>query len=432
MASREKDKAPANLLRGSLRDSGDACPEPGILAAYFERSLDADETARYELHFSQCARCREELAAMCRASEPAPAGGAESRQASRRAWLWDWRALAPVAAVLILAAVWLARRPASNKVAELKSQPPLVAMSQPSEAPAASVPAPIPEQYSASSAKPPSKALIAPAGGAVGAIGQPQPAQRSRALDDKEEFATNLPLEARNEGRSDELAKDAKALKRDSADTDNALEKQASTSQAAAPSAPEAAPSPPPASVSASALGGNAERITVSTEEDAVAPKTAATKTKPTGAPAGMRTLTQQAQTQTVVQSQALALEAVDRRSTGSIVTTPDPKIQWRIAEGGFVERSTDGGASWQGQLPDANAQLTAGSAPSAKICWLVGRDGVILLTKDAKHWKTIPPPVTADFVGVAALDASSATVTAADGRKFTTADGGKHWNPAP
>ena len=59
MASRDQDKPAANLLRRSLASSPGVeavCPDPEILAAYLERSLDADETARFELHFSHCAR----------------------------------------------------------------------------------------------------------------------------------------------------------------------------------------------------------------------------------------------------------------------------------------------------------------------------------------------------------------------------------------
>ena len=77
MASRpdnRPDKAATDLLRHSLaRDPAAAgeCPEPEILAAYFERSLNAEETARCELHLSGCARCREELALLERAGRTA-------------------------------------------------------------------------------------------------------------------------------------------------------------------------------------------------------------------------------------------------------------------------------------------------------------------------------------------------------------------------
>ena len=126
------------------------------------------------------------------------------------------------------------------------------------------------------------------------------------------------------------------------------------------------------------------------------------------------------------------SLETADERSAEKLIRTPDPNVLWRLTRGGFVERSLDGGATWQGQLPDSNARLVAGSAPAAKICWLVGNNGVILRTKDGRKWKTISPPEPADFVDVAARNAWSATLTAADGRKFSTTDGGKHWKALP
>jgi photosystem II stability/assembly factor-like uncharacterized protein len=104
----------------------------------------------------------------------------------------------------------------------------------------------------------------------------------------------------------------------------------------------------------------------------------------------------------------------------------------WRIGAAGLVERSTDGGATWLAQTPSPGAQLTAGSAPTEKTCWLVGRNGMILLTTDAAAWKAIPPPAKTDFAGIVAKDAFEATVTATDGRKFTTKDGGANWAPAP
>jgi hypothetical protein len=112
-------------------------------------------------------------------------------------------------------------------------------------------------------------------------------------------------------------------------------------------------------------------------------------------------------------------------------ILTPDPAILWRFAGSGFVERSTDGGATWQGEEASAGAVLIAGAAPSADVCWLVGRDGLILMTKDAKTWKKIAPPVEGDFIAVSAESAPKATVTAADGRKFSTNNGGKKWKPA-
>ena len=432
MGSQDESKGSANLLRRSLRDAGDACPEPEILAAYFERSLDADETAHYELHLSQCARCREQLAAMHHAGEAAPAGAAQSHQSSHWAWLWDWRFLAPAVAVLVIAAVWIARRPASQPVVENSARA-LVAMKHPAEPPAASLPTPSPEQYSNYIARVPSKTLTAPAAGASGAIKQNPALTESRQADKDKEFASNQPAIGNNATELDDLKKVEKSQKRDSADTVNGVAAGVAASRIVAPAA--AAP-PPPAAVSpdrSRADGGAVGGVIL--DQEIAANRSEATKAKPSGSPTGVRTLTQQAQTQAIVQSEALALEASDRRSTGDIITTPDPKVLWRIVAGTTVELSKDGGTTWQSQQLrsfQANPQITTGYAPTAKICWLVGRGGVILLTRDAAHWVPIPPPISVDFVGVTAQDNFSATVTTADGRKFSTDDAGDHWKPAP
>src|SRR5271156_6980667 len=110
MAAREEDKAMAGLLRRSLAQdagagsgSGEDCPGPEILAAYFDRALDKQETARYELHFSRCSVCREQLAAMARADEASGAFGAAETE-KNTASAWDWlvgpRWLMPAAAGL--------------------------------------------------------------------------------------------------------------------------------------------------------------------------------------------------------------------------------------------------------------------------------------------------------------------------------------------
>lgn len=137
-----RDKPAADLLRRALASSAggpgsdaDACPDPEILAAYVERSLDADEAERYNLHFSQCARCREQLAALVRSGELAGAVDEKRARPSSAAWNWDWRWLAPATAMLLFVAVVAVFRP-PHRPAEQTSQP-LVAINQPAPPPAA-------------------------------------------------------------------------------------------------------------------------------------------------------------------------------------------------------------------------------------------------------------------------------------------------------
>ena len=115
---------------------------------------------------------------------------------------------------------------------------------------------------------------------------------------------------------------------------------------------------------------------------------------------------------------------------TETVISTPDSDVFYRIAGGGFVEISEDGGATWQRQLLNPSAEFAAGSAPEPRICWLVGRSGIVFLTEDGKNWRKLPSPTSEDLVVVVAKSASNATVTANDDRKWSTDDSGKTWRP--
>jgi len=95
---------------------------------------------------------------------------------------------------------------------------------------------------------------------------------------------------------------------------------------------------------------------------------------------------------------------------------------------GTSVERSTDGGVTWQPQSTGAAVRLTAGVAPSPTTCWLVGAGGVVLVSQDGQKWQRVAFPEAVDLTAIRAIDGSNATVTAADGRAFSTTDGGRSW----
>jgi Photosynthesis system II assembly factor YCF48 len=435
MAGLDREKQSATLLRRSLSNPGDACPDPEILGAHFERSLDAEETKRYELHLSRCAHCREMLAAMDRAGALIAAEDANTQQPAHGGWMWNWRWLAPVAAVVLIAAIWAVRRPSLSHMADQATEHPIMAMYQPQQA----VPSPTTREAApeTSAAAPVAtfdgKPASAPTHEMDSAKKQNQLSTRSRSLDDKEEFASNLPSNTRDEARSDELTKDTGVMKRDSADAANKVASQPTPSQAVAPSTPPAAPPPPALVASAAAPTSSGATGGAASEVDRISPQSPATNTKPSGVVSGTRTLTQQAQTLSVEQSQALAFEASAKLRPEMLIPSPDQQVLWRISRQGSVERSIDGGENWKKQLNELlGGQFASGSAPSAEVCWLVGRNGVIFMTKDGNHWKTVPFPTAVDIAGVIAKDARTATITAADGRTFSTTDAGKHWNPAP
>ena len=235
--------------------------------------------------------------------------------------------------------------------------------------------------------------------------------QSSRSIRD-------LPMAGRNYVPLDSLSKSAPAAPRPSADqtataAPSATTESVTVESAAGPvaTAPSAAPPPAAPKVANGTVAGAA--VGVVTEE--------ATNAKQERAAMKRQDFAQVIVTQ----------QSTEQRAASFIVHTPDSKILWRIGNAGFIERSVDGGLTWNGTLPKQNAHYNAGSAPNAKACWLVGNDGIVLLTQDAANWQTIPPPVQTNFVAIAARDAWTATVTTADGRKFTTSNQGESWTPA-
>lgn len=115
----------------------------------------------------------------------------------------------------------------------------------------------------------------------------------------------------------------------------------------------------------------------------------------------------------------------------GVIILAPDP-YSWRVWPGGKIEFSFDSSRTWESQKSGVTRDLTAGSAPSGKVCWVVGKDGTVLLTtSQGKHWKKLASPTKEDLVGVNAVDGKQASIwTASHKQSFETNDGGATWIP--
>lgn len=113
------------------------------------------------------------------------------------------------------------------------------------------------------------------------------------------------------------------------------------------------------------------------------------------------------------------------------LISSPDGKTTWRIGAGNHIFRTTDG-VHWTRRALPAGAPPVAGSSPSRDVCWLVGKAGTILRTADGSVWVMVPPPKQIDFVTVQASGDLSAVVTAADGSRFATSDGGGNWRRLP
>ncbi len=472
MPSQDNENAMDGLLRRSLgRDSaavGD-CPDAELLAAYFDQSLGAGEAAGYELHFSTCPRCREQLAAIVRANagqqlhpadlalEPALAGarpvpaialdaaripaqakpaasGARSqiklpeRKSPDARWL-DLRWLIPVAAMLVLGTFVFMRFASRettvgpNQVAMSKSTPPpqdQTALEPEKKASDAATPEKI-----APKTQPPPASAPSPSRSSASA---PVNGQSSPMAGRKQtEEVSSLGGSAASGSSGSTGSRSARAAH-------NAMPAPGSKG-AVRPSmvgtiATPRFPSEPAPAAPAPELNASLPSIVVATSSaDAVkspAPAPAATaehKSQAFGLAARSNL-----HSSTAEESLAKTKQA-EERYTETVISTPDSDIFYRIAKGGFVEISEDGGATWQGQLLNPSAEFAAGSAPEPRICWLVGRSGVVFLTEDGKSWRKLPSPTSEDLVAVVAKSASNATVTANDDRKWSTDDSGKSWH---
>jgi outer membrane biosynthesis protein TonB len=506
MAAREDEKAMAGLLRRSLaQDTGavagpgsdENCPEPEILAAYFDHALAAEETARYDLHFSRCLHCREQLAAMARASGVGDAAAAAGEKtAGAWAWLTGPRWLIPAAAMLValLAIAGIAlrmRKPVTpaNEIAMARPDAPPHANSAPVAAPAPQTnSAPSPETALSSGAASSAPRAVdkiavppsAPSASRPDAVGAPDASSESAA---SRELGAGLPSHtvshANTAARGGAFSSAGAGLGAKSAaapvmqphaspgmvragspgnasgasgsggvgsgsgggvarGTVNSADQTVTVTEAAPPRDAAEPSKVVPEKKAQAGPDSNKSDAQLSVEaETAAQPNARKTRTAATKSATGAAPPAQSANAMNLAANQTMQAAALARLQQAQIssnvmnlqIQTPDPKILWMITGADAIEKSGDGGATWKLEYLETHARIIAGSAPSVKICWLVGEGGAILRTTNGAHWKPIKPPEETVFVRVEATDALTATLTTLDGRRFSTSDGGKSWN---
>ena len=114
----------------------------------------------------------------------------------------------------------------------------------------------------------------------------------------------------------------------------------------------------------------------------------------------------------------------------GALATTPRPtaRVNWRVLASGAVERSTNGGQTWTPVTITPATAIVGGAAPSEKVCWLIGRAGIVLVSTDGIVFRRVRAPDVADLRSITAIDEFQATVTTVGSRVFKTEDGGETW----
>jgi Photosynthesis system II assembly factor YCF48/Putative zinc-finger len=367
---------PDRLLRRALHDEAsttpsEMCVDADALAAWADGTMKGADRAAFESHAAGCARCQALIAAMVR-TEPPPIEPAWWR---RQPFAW----LVPLATVTALAVV----------IVDLT-------MNQRES----------PRQFQTNA-----RIERAPADGGAPSAPAAAPAQRRENPAANRETRPQAPP-AR--AKSSNAAALPPAPPKTEPTTRDGLDRGALAPPAAGAPAPVAAP-PPPA----------AQPVTVPPPPAPVAD--AASRRDASGA--GGRGGDERARAATA--NKLAAAPAAMKLASGPIViASPDRNSLWRIVDG-KIDRSVDGGVSWQPRPLDATTPVRAGSAPAARVCWLAGAGGLVLLTTDGgDNWVRTAFPEPLDLVSIQATDALHATVTAAGGRRFRTADGGRIWSP--
>ena len=412
------------------------CPDAEIIAAYAEQALATAETARWEGHFASCARCRNVLRVLAASSEAplaekevshlgeliaaARAPVAMDRKAAgtarpvRAGWRTRW--LAPAVGVAAVLVVWLAMRPPWRATNQRSAQV-LLAQAPKEELPQS--PAPQEAQPSRESLSQDQKTEPAPP--AKKESGVPPQQQKSLSTAQLQNIPAVPPSGPRDKDADKRIAPQARATVQPVVPLPAPSFAATSGSSTTNGVAPAPAPSPVVPSSTAQSVIVTEAAPTIETTNGALS-----SSTQPE-APASLPLNGRNFQSLSKVGG-ALGNAVLLRASGGSVV--------WRAGKGGTIERSSDAGKTWVLQMSPSQQDWLAGAPLSGTVCWLAGRKGAIARTLDGEHWDLIPPPARAataggvqpDWIGISALDAHGATVTSADGKRFTTSDGGMTW----
>ena len=368
----DRNQAIERLLRARVNRSreveGAECLSADTIAAWADRTLTARSREAVEAHASDCTRCQALLAAMVLTeTEPEPA---------RSFWGGPVRWLAPLAAGITAVALWVAV-PEQQAGRDLDQRPQLSeSEAQPARA-VADEPAAL-EDASPPAAAVPQESPMAGADESVSAGAPSEALGGARERDATEQLAN----EFGSPGRGGVVGGEVQGQAR--------LEETGAASEVARRSQAQMAKEPAPPA---------AEEV----QNGALALRSSA---------------------DVMVEQRAFA-DRLDRRLE---VSTADDAVRWRLGPDGDVERSRDGGLTWSARPTGVGPDLLAGAAPTAGVCWLVGRRGTVVLTIDAETWRRLPFPEPADLTLVEASDGLRASVTTDDGRTFETTDGGATW----
>ena len=438
----DRDRALERLLRtsatGALGAASEACIDAETLGAWAEGTLDSVALRRVEDHLSSCARCQAMAATFARTTPD----GASAAPTARRPWARWWL---PAAASLAAAATVLWFALPRGAFPTTPAAPAMtMARNEPAPAPPAMPTAEVPEARAASPrAEGAPEPAMSSAGAAAptasmrdeGAAARPSPSSPAAA----KSVAAPTPDRRLGGAAQNNIQMDSiEALPAPAAAGAPAREPARTEPVAPPPSASPPATAPAPSEVVN--VAAEAPLIRAQSGERSFAVSSTQVENLPVshGNFAGLTAVAPGAAPIAEFAARSPSVDAARPDEAGAPTsgrlagTATATSTRWQILRDGTVLRSTTGGTTWDVIAVDRTLQVVAGAAPSPLVCWLVGPKGVVLLTTDARHFEQLTFPDAVDLTAVRATSERSATVSAADGRAFTTADGGASWRLEP
>ncbi|HUI43097.1 MAG TPA: YCF48-related protein [Terriglobia bacterium] len=395
-------------------------PDANLLSAFAERSLTAAERSRVLEHLAVCAECRAEIQLALRATVDArdvAGAAAERREPAQTVSGWQsvlrWDALA--AAMAALAAVVIfqfairsgihstSRLPASGSIARSAEQKAAPVLEARNEAITASKPA---AKLSYRALQRTESQLRGTAKAAKSAPGNPAP----RALGGVVAEQAALPIVA-------------------------------------------SAPPPPAPSDAAKARDVLEQRnapaaMAGAVAKNAVADSSNAPQPIRPAAPAAPQQRAAVTESKVARQASPAPTQGVMGGLAGAanfLVAPPGPAVRWAIgpvppASGalpGDVERSLDGGRTWQVVAIDGNVGFRAVFAIGDQV-WAGGSGGALYHSSDSGgHWTPVHldsegAESAGDIVAIRFANAERGIIETSDGAAWITTDGGQHWQRRP
>jgi hypothetical protein len=434
---RRRESALARRLGEALDrlnpQSAKDCPDAEVIAAYSERALGSDELAQCENHFAACDRCRNILRVLSAASD-APLAENEVAQLGQRVSAgrapveitagaakrpqskvvdWSTRWLAPAFGVAAVLTVWFVMRPPWRTM-DRSSSPTLIA-----QAPQREMPETAPSIAVEQAEKTPPVPEVPPA-----KIGLPNSSAEPPV---KESLKTRNEIRERSPNAS--ATENLPSEKKESVEVADG-NKAKSLAMPAAPPAPlpQARAQADSSAPAASAAPLSANQSVAVTE---AAPAVGTINPSVLGSlppPESDLPINGRSFQPLLKLRSAQGISILLKSASGSTL--------WRVGMVGVIERSSDAGKTWTPQKSPSKENWLSGAAVSDTVCWVAGRNGAIARTSDGENWESVMPPSQGaannsklpDWIGIRARNAQSATITANDGNKFATTDGGKTW----